>query len=164
VYLSLQTNIHMPIKTKNQKEEARAALLRKLELPKSTRAIVVSYIQDERINTWLKGALSALGVVLMTQVDEESIAGADIWITDVLSENIPQSLLCQNRVVGVVPRISNETALYSEFDPMKFTGNAFIFDSVNEFLMFEKLIRALENMRYAGDKRMLLQNVEATKV
>ena len=111
MYLSLQTNIHMPIKTKNQKEEARAALLRKLELPKSTRAIVVSYIQDERINTWLKGALSALGVVLMTQVDEESIAGADIWITDVFSENIPQSLLCQNRVVGVVPRISNETAL-----------------------------------------------------
>jgi hypothetical protein len=43
---------------------------------------------------------------------------------------------------------------------MKFEGNAFIFDSINEFQMFEKLIRALENMRYAGDKRMLLANVE----
>jgi hypothetical protein len=30
--------------------------------------------------------------------------------------------------------------------------------------MFEKLIRAIENMRYAGDKRTLLQNIEATKI
>ena len=154
----------MPIKTKNQKEEARAALLRKLELPKSTRAIVLSYIQDDHMRDWIQWALSALGVVLITQIDSDSIAGADIWITDKLNDTIPELLLCQNRLVPVVPRTSQDSSLYSEFDPMKFTGNAFIFDSVNEFQMFEKLIRALENMRYAGDKRMLLQNVEATKV
>ena len=43
---------------------------------------------------------------------------------------------------------------------MKFLGNAFIFETADQFQMLEKLIRALENMRYAGDKRMLLDNVE----
>jgi hypothetical protein len=91
-----------------------------------------------------------------------AIAGADIWITDVIDDTIPVAELAQHRVVPVVP--ASQSKVFAEFDPMKFEGNAFIFDSVNQFQMFEKLIRALENMRYAGDKRMLLQNVEKTAV
>ena len=89
-----------------------------------------------------------------------AMVGADIWITDILDESIPLHILAQYRVVPVIPISSNKSFL--EFDPMKFEGNAFLFGEVNQFQMFEKLIRALENMRYAGDKRMLLQNVEKT--
>lgn len=89
-----------------------------------------------------------------------AIVGADIWITDILDESIPLHILAQHRVVPVIPISSDKS--FSEFDPMKFEGNAFLFGEVNQFQMFEKLIRALENMRYAGDKRMLLQNVEKT--
>lgn len=87
-----------------------------------------------------------------------SLAGADIWITDTLDESTPIVELSKNRVVPVIPA-SNNTR-FAEFDPMKFEGNAFIFEKANQFQMFEKLIQALENMRYAGDKRMLLANVE----
>lgn len=89
-----------------------------------------------------------------------AILGADIWITDVLREDIPLQVLSQQRVVPVIPLSSDKN--FSEFDPMKFEGNAFLFEKANQFQMLEKLIRALENMRYAGDKRMLLQNVEKT--
>jgi hypothetical protein len=45
---------------------------------------------------------------------------------------------------------------------MKFEGNAFLFATADKYLIFEKLIRYLENIRYAGDKRTLLGNVEKT--
>jgi hypothetical protein len=106
----------------------------------------------------MQSACDAIGVTLITSIDTMSLAGADIWITDILDDTIPIAELAQHRVVPVVP--ISQSKVFAEFDPMKFEGNAFIFDTVNQFQMFEKLIRALENMRYAGDKRMLLTNVE----
>jgi hypothetical protein len=84
-----------------------------------------------------------------------------MWITDTADTAIPILELSKNRIVPIVPKMDEYADVFSEFDPMKFTGNAFIFQTVNQFQMFEKLIRALENMRYAGDKRMLLENVES---
>lgn len=150
----------MPITPKNKKENERANLLRSLNLSKWTRAIVLSYIRDHHILAFFQGACEAIGVTLITTIDDVAMAWADIWITDSLDEMIPMQTLSQQRVVPVIPMSTNR--VFSEFDPMKFEWNAFIFEKVNQFQMLEKLIRALENMRYAGDKRMLLQNVEKT--
>ncbi len=148
----------MPTNPKNQKEEARSILLRHLWLPKGTRATVLSYINNKDIFLFMQSACQAIWVTLITTIDDMSIAGADIWITDTLFDDIPVWQLAQHRVVPVVPISSS--SLFAEFDPMKFEGNAFIFEGVNQFHMFEKLVRALENMRYAGDKSMLLANIE----
>ncbi len=150
----------MPINSKNKKENERANLLRSLNLPKWTRAIALSYIRDSHILAFFRNACEAIGVTLITTIDDLAIAWADIWITDRIDDTIPMQTLSEQRVVPVVPVSVNK--VFSEFDPMKFEWNAFIFDKVDSFQMFEKLIRALENMRYAGDKRMLLQNVEKT--
>lgn len=45
---------------------------------------------------------------------------------------------------------------------MQFEGNAFIYETLETFPLFEKIIRAFENMRYAGDRRVLLKNVIQT--
>ncbi len=148
----------MPNNPKNQKEEARSALLRHLWLPKGTRATLLSYIQDTDIFSFMQSACQAIWVILITTIDDLSIAGADLWVTDSVTDTIPIADLAKHRVIPVVPVSSS--ALFAEFDPMKFEGNAFIFEKVDQFQMFEKLIRALENMRYAGDRRMLLENVE----
>jgi hypothetical protein len=147
----------MPNNPKNQKEEARATLLRHLGLPKGTRATVLSYIQDDTLLAFFQSACTSLGITLITDITPDALAGADIWITDTLREDIPIQDLARNRVVPVVP---TSGLAFTEFDPMKFVGDAFIFETVDQFQMLEKLIRALENMRYAGDKRMLLENVE----
>ncbi len=150
----------MPVNPKNKKENERANLLRSLNLSKWTRAIVLSYIRDPHILAFFRDACEAIGVSLITKIDDTCIAWADIWIADILDETIPMQILSEQRVVPVIPISTNK--IFSEFDPMKFEWNAFIFEKVDQFQMFEKLIRALENMRYAGDKRMLLQNVEKT--
>ncbi len=152
----------MPINNKNQKEESRSSLLRHLGLPKGIRAVVLSYIKDPQILWFFQNACEAMGVVLITEIDDMAISGSDIWITDILDETLPIQELSQKRVVPVIPIISPYSKVFSEFDPMKFEGNAFLFESVNQFQMLEKLIRALENLRYAWDKRMLLQNIENT--
>jgi hypothetical protein len=46
---------------------------------------------------------------------------------------------------------------------MKFEGNAFLFEEKNEFQMFASLVRYLENIRYPGDRKTLLNNVVETK-
>ena len=152
----------MPNNPKNQKEEARSALLRHLWLPKGTRATLLSYIQDADILSFIQSACQAIWVTLITHLDDMSIPGADMWVTDTITDAIPLADLAKYRVVPVVPVSSSKQ--FSEFDPMKFEGNAFIFEKVDQFQMFEKLVRALENMRYAGDKRMLLANVEKIQI
>jgi hypothetical protein len=139
----------MPINKKNQKDEARAVLLRHLELPKSIRAVVVSYIKNSELLEFFTHACESIGVRLITDHQDMVLSGADIWITDTLDDSIPVEELAKKRVVPVVPVTEKYGDTFSEFDPMKFTGNAFVFQEVNQFQMFEKLIRALENMRYA---------------
>jgi hypothetical protein len=70
--------------------------------------------------------------------------------------------LVQNTVVPIIPLDTAFSKSFSEFDPMKFVGNAFLFTAENKYLILEKLIRYLENIRYAGDKRTLLTNVAKT--
>ena len=93
----------MPNNPKNQKEEARAALLRHLGLPKGTRALVLSYIQDPDLLAFFRSACGSLGIVLITDITPDALLGVDIWITDVLRESIPMVDLAKNRVVPVVP-------------------------------------------------------------
>ncbi len=147
---------------KNQKEEKRAALLRSLALPKTTRAIIVSYVHDETLMISLRDACEAIGVKLVTGIDETVIAWADAFITDQLDETVPLKDLMKNHVVPILPQSEEHAKTFIEFNPMKFEGNAFLFESVNIYTLFEKVVRYLENIRYPWDKRTLLQNIEKT--
>lgn len=147
---------------KNQKEEKRAALLRSLALPKTTRAIIVSYVHDETLMISLRDACQAIGVKLVTGIDETVIAWADAFITDQLDETVPLKDLIKNHVVPILPQNEEHAKIFIEFNPMKFEGNAFLFESVNIYTLFEKVVRYLENIRYPWDKRTLLQNIEKT--
>lgn len=64
----------MPANIKNQKEEQRATLLRAHGLPKTTRAIVVSYVQNAGIQAFLTLACASLGVVLLHEKNETILA------------------------------------------------------------------------------------------
>lgn len=151
----------MTTNPKNQKESDRTALLRKLSLPKDTRAIILSYMHDPALIGWLSGACSAIGATLILDPDEEDIRWADIFVADRFDGILLEELLAA-RVVPVIPQDISDSKRFKEFNPMKFEGNAFIYESSNEFQIFEKIIRALENMRYPGDKRTLLKNIEET--
>ena len=98
-----QIHTYMAVNLKNQKEEKRTALLRAHGLPNTTRAIVVSYVQNAGIQAFLTLACASLGVVLLHEKNETILAGADAWITDVLDTSVPVDTLLHNVVVPIVP-------------------------------------------------------------
>lgn len=60
----------MSTNIKNQKEEKRALLLRKLGFPKTIRSIVLSYIEDADIASFMTLACEAIGVKLISNIDD----------------------------------------------------------------------------------------------
>lgn len=154
----------MSTNLKNQKEEKHALLMRTLTLPRTTRAIILSYIHDANIESFMMLACDAIGVKLVSNIDDLAREGADAFITDVLSEKIPTDFLMKNGVVPIIPAENPFTKSLIEFNPMKFEGNAFLFEKVDQYQIFAALVRYLENIRYPGDKRILLKNISEIKI
>lgn len=148
-------------KIPNQKEQKRETVIRKFGFPKSVRAVIFLDIQDESVQNFLREAAMVLNIGIIDSYSDEDVAGYDACITDGIGDiNLVQ--LTKLSVVSILPKSHPLIASFSEFDPMKFEGNAFIYESLNPYLIFEKLIRYLENIRYAGDKRTLMTNVAKT--
>jgi hypothetical protein len=155
----------MPTTQKNLKEAKRTTLLRHASLPKMTRAIILSYIGDEEIQKFLQTACDTLDITLISGSeirDSVYTEGADAFIADVSVDTLPIGSLMREQVVPILPLWCEKSL--SEFNPMKFEGNAFLFEQTTGFHILEKIIRYLENIRYPGDKRMLLENVGKTKI
>ena len=147
--------------TLTQKDHSRSALLRKLEVPKNTRAIVYLDIIDRDTHAFLKEAGKYLNIVFMSHGEKVDGEECDACITDGCWD-LDLVNLMKHSVVPIVPKDHSLITSLREFDPMKFEGNAFIYDTVNSYLIFEKLICYLENIRYVGDKRTLLNNIGKT--
>jgi hypothetical protein len=148
--------------TKNFKDEKRAHLFRALSLPKTTRAIVLLSFEESEIIDFLSRACDAIGVKAISgEFSLEMLDGADAIISD--GKNVDIKKLLPHVLVPIVTENIAKKYGLSEFNPMKFEGNAFLFeDPKNGFQIFEKIVRFLENIRYPGDKRTLLQNITKT--
>ncbi len=149
------------IQTHGSKNQKKGILLRKSSSPQGTRAIVILDMRDDNVSSFLKESASFIGITLTDTVDRENIAGYDACISDGMGDIDLVNLMKQS-IVPIVTRDHPLISSLKEFDPMKFEWNAFIAESLNSYLIFEKLIRYLENIRYAGDKRILLNNVGKT--
>ncbi len=130
--------------------------------PKKTpRATIILDISDISVCAFLREAALPIRITLVDAIDREKLIGYDACLTDGKS-GIDLVSLMQH---GIVPIVTSNHPLISslrEFDPMRFEGNAFIAESLDMYLIFEKLIRYLENIRYSGDKKVLLNNVKKT--
>jgi hypothetical protein len=156
----------MPISPKTkEKEQKRDLLLRHLGASKKTRSIILTDIADSMIDAFLQNGAPSLDVTIVprSSVPSELMIGADAYIADEILDIAVLKSLMAGQVVPIVPTHIADQAKLSEFNPMKFEGNAFLFDSVSVYTVFEKLVRYLENIRYPGDKRTLLQNLEKGK-
>lgn len=147
----------MPTNLKNFKEEKRTALQRSYSLAKSTRALVILFLSDETLRSFIEEAGKSIDVVFIDDT-KENREWADIFITD--NWNLaPLEELIGNVVVPIWPRDWAQEKNMIEFNPMKFEGNAFLFEKNDKYQIFAALVRYLENVKYPGDKRTLLKNL-----
>ncbi len=70
------------LQTINKKDNRRTALLRKLELPRNTRSVILLDISDESIRSFLIEAGKYLNVIFITDGDMADQESYDACITD----------------------------------------------------------------------------------
>jgi hypothetical protein len=151
----------MPTNLKNYKEEHRATLMRSLSLSKTTRALVIAYISSAEIRDFLDEATESIDVILLDD-SPENREWADAFLTDDWTL-VPKDDLMKSAVVPIGPITGGKEAGLSEFNPMKFEGNSFLFEKVDKYQIFAALVRYLENVKYPGDKRTLIKNITGEK-
>jgi hypothetical protein len=154
----------MPAKKNADKEFMRKEFLRAHSLSPHTRAMVLFDIEESEMREFFLRAASSLNIALipLDTVSVTDYAAFDACISLREGNSSFWKPICLARVAPITLQSSTEKSLFSEFDPMKFSGNAFLFGNIDRFLIFEKLIRFLENIRYPGDRRILLENIEKT--
>lgn len=154
----------MAVMKNTHKEDTRSQIIHKYSLSPRTRAIVLVDLLDKEIIDFLLEASQSIWVscILMSDIAANLISGADVFISDRKTQSIDVVSMIQHSIVPIIPIENDYPKVFSEFDPMKFEWNAFLFSETNKYLIFEKLIRYLENVRYSGDKRILLTNIAKT--
>lgn len=154
----------MPPRAKNteQNNQRRAQIMHQYAIPKDTRAIIFINIDNASIVDFLEKAGTAMNITFLAMKNTDSILGADAYISDKENTNFQQ--LLENAIIPIISKNLADSYGLTEFNPMKFEGSAFIFENSNEFCILEKVVRYLENIRYPGDKRTLLENVKKTRI
>ena len=139
----------MPKIATTDRNELKRKLLIQMARPQKNRAVMLLDMADIQTRTFLSEACQELGLVaiLVSELPHDFTlqGGFDALITDHES-SLDIGFYMSQGVVPIVPQ-----SLFSsleEFNPMKFEGNAFLFEKTQSFHIFEKLIRFLENIRY----------------
>ncbi len=144
--------------------EMKRMLLLQLARPTKSRAVILLDMSIPLIETFLLEAcreLDIVGVLRSELPNGFSLQGGfDAFVSDGASSCIDISSYMSQGVVPIA--LVGVYEVLQEFNPMKFEGNAFLFEKNESFHILEKLIRFLENIRYVGDKRILIQNVIKT--
>lgn len=154
----------MALTKSSQKEEMHSKIIHEYALNPRTRAVILIDLIDSETIQFLLDAGEDIGIacVDISRLNNSLTAGFDAFVSDGKSGRIDIVGAVKSGVVPILPLQNDFPKTFQEFDPMKFEGNAFLFATSNKYLIFEKLIRYLENIKYPGDKRTLLANVGKT--
>lgn len=103
----------------------------------------------EHVDARVKVIGEGLGALPHVFSLEEALEEAHLWV--ILSEEAPKELnLLAER--GIVPVMLSGLHPYAEnYDPVKETGNAFLFSKMTPWHVYGSLVRALENFNFSYD-------------
>lgn len=159
-----------------QKNSAKRTLIMEYKLPKSTKYIGCIDLSDAKVRDFIIQWLTDLGVSVFiigkTAVQSDFIrnvkdfsdtllSGCDFLISD--AETNP-SRITACILAGIVPIVPKNTPfknMFSQFNPMEFTGNSYIYEG-GQYQIFASTVALLENMKFPADREILLKNVVKT--
>lgn len=148
----------------NAKKEYKKKFLKFFPSQRKSRAILLNSIENPELKKHVDEACEAIGVFVLhgneitDDIDSDTYFGAiDACVTDSHEKNPELDLVFMQYIVPIFPKES--AYRLSEFNPMKFEGNGFLFEETSFFHIFEKICRFLENSQYAGDRRTMVKNL-----
>lgn len=154
-----------------QKQISKKVLEKKYNIPRSRQFILLLDIIDDTIRNSLIEACKIIDIeVLLYRIEHNTslpvfsgndFSGVDIFLTD-MERTVPLIEIVQAGVVPILPEMNSYGKSFSQFNPMRFEGNAFLYNTMNVYTLFEQIVRYMENVRFPEDRNVLLQNVVQT--
>lgn len=142
----------------------RRQLLKTYWIDRPVRVVIADYLDSPQIRLELIDACAVLNIALLRDVPSELLAGCDAFLSDQGRIHGDILSLIQKGVVPILPRKNSYGKAFSEFLPMQFTGNAFLFSEPHPIVILEQICRYMENSRYPWDRRILLKNLMKTQL
>lgn len=140
-----------------QKKSQKSKFLKEISAPKSTRAVIFNALENSILSDFIENACAEIDVICIKEINDENIFALDAIISDNTTKEKNLQKFLENFVTPILPT-SSEFKL-EQFNPMKFSGEGFLFAENKNFLVFEQICKMLENLNYPGDKRVLIKNL-----
>lgn len=144
-----------------EKARLRRKILKLYGLDSSIRAVILDCISNTDIRLAMIEACSVLNIALISDIPDDLLEGCDMVVSDMPQLESDLLDMMHKGVAPIIPSYHAYGPDVSDFNPMKFIGNAFLFKDPHPILMLEQICRYLENIRYPGDRSTLLKNLKA---
>lgn len=145
--------------------------------PKSVSMIGIIAIKDPEKRKFVLEGVSAIGlgavvlgadseevenIVSVQKVSLNDLLGFDFFVFDNEHEGVDIVQYMKAGVTPIMPEKNVFSGMLREFNPMKFEGNGFFWNSDSPYCMFQKVVAYTENIKFPEDRRVLLKNISAT--
>lgn len=159
------------------KQMAKKNLQSLYAFPKTVSSIGIVAINDSEKRRFVLEGIAAIGlgaivitkdeigrenIIPVERISQNELVGFDFFIFDNEHTGIDVIQCMKVGIVPIMPEKNVFSGMLREFNPMKFEGNGFFWESDNPYCMFQKLVAYTENIKFPEDRRVLLKNILST--
>lgn len=145
--------------------------------PKTINSLGIIAIKDPEKRKFVMEGVSAIGlgalvlggeslelanIVTVGKISQNELVGFDFFVFDNEHEGVDVIAYMKAGIAPIMPEQNVFSGMLREFNPMKFEGNGFFWESENPYCMFQKVVAYTENIKFPEDRRVLLKNITAT--
>lgn len=106
---------------------------------------------------WVKNEKIWKNIIATSQIEENDLIWFDFIISDQWIEYLNKYL--EKWITPIINNNSGVSAIFQEFNPVKNTWNAYIYDDLNKWSIFYSLVKYLENFKFPYDNKNLVNNI-----
>lgn len=145
--------------------------------PKTLNSLGIIAIKDPEKRKFVLEGVAAIGlgaivigsddmdisnIVPIEKVPQNELIGFDFFVFDNEHEGVDVIQYMKAGITPIMPEKNVFSGMLREFNPMKFEGNGFFWNSDNPYCIFQKVVAYTENIKFPEDRRVLLKNITTT--
>lgn len=146
-------------------------------IPKTVASLGIIAIKDPERRKFVLEGISAIGlgavviggedfsvqnIVTLEKISQNDLVGFDFFVFDNEHEGVDVIQYMKAGITPIMPEKNVFSGMLREFNPMKFEGNGFFWNSDNPYCIFQKVVAYTENIKFPEDRRVLLKNITTT--
>ncbi|MDD2892266.1 MAG: hypothetical protein PHQ95_04850 [Candidatus Gracilibacteria bacterium] len=159
------------------KQMAKKNLQSIYSFPKTINSLGIIAIKDPEKRKFVMEGIAAIGlgalvigndsinipnIIFAEKVSQNELVGFDFFVFDNEHDGVDVIQYMKAGITPIMPEQNVFSGMLREFNPMKFEGNGFFWNSDNPYCIFQKIVAYTENIKFPEDRRVLLKNISTT--